>query len=90
MVPAIEILSLLILRPGPFDFDLHEVLLSLMSTESQGAAQTRDAGAPFDATDADIILRSVDEVNFRTYKNYLTRTLHGFDDILVRKSSRSN
>ncbi|VDB90669.1 unnamed protein product [Peniophora sp. CBMAI 1063] len=46
------------------------------------AIRAREAGLPFNAPDADIILRSSDGVNFRTYRSYLTRTLHGFDGIL--------
>lgn len=53
-------------------------------TSTAPAGGPREAGSPFDAPDADIILRSIDGVDFRTYKSYLTRALHGFDELLVR------
>ena len=55
-----------------------------MSESVLESPQVREAGPPFDATDADIILCSIDGVYFRTYKSYLTRALHGFEDLLVR------
>ncbi|VDC03555.1 unnamed protein product [Peniophora sp. CBMAI 1063] len=45
-------------------------------------AEIREAGAPFDAPDADIILRSADGVHFKFHKQYLTRALYGFEHIL--------
>ena len=50
-------------------------------------AGIREAGAPFDAPDADIVLRSADGVHFKFYKQYLTRVLYGFDHILVSRST---
>ena len=47
----------------------------------------REAGAPFDASDVDIVLRSVDGVDFLTQKTYLIRALQGFDDMLVRPNA---
>ncbi|VDB90675.1 unnamed protein product [Peniophora sp. CBMAI 1063] len=53
-----------------------------MSDPAPEEHQTREAGAPFDALNADVILRSIDGVDFRTTKSYLTRALHGLGDIL--------
>ena len=40
------------------------------------------AEAPFSDSDADIVLRSSDNVDFRLHKFILTRAFHGFDDLL--------
>ncbi|VDB90687.1 unnamed protein product [Peniophora sp. CBMAI 1063] len=53
-----------------------------MSDPAPEVSMTRESGAPFNAPDADIVLRTIDGVDFRTYKSYLTRTLHGLDDLL--------
>ncbi|VDC03547.1 unnamed protein product [Peniophora sp. CBMAI 1063] len=40
------------------------------------------AQAPFSDVDADIVLRSSDNIDFRLHKTILTRAFHGFDDLL--------
>ncbi|KAI0321898.1 hypothetical protein OF83DRAFT_1033272, partial [Amylostereum chailletii] len=45
--------------------------------------QIRDAGAPFDDADADIIVRSSDGVDFRLYKAILIKASHAFRDMFA-------
>lgn len=52
--------------------------------------QIRDSGPPFDDADADIILRSVDNVDFRVIRAILSRASQGFRDMFAAQPSPSS
>ncbi|KAI0310090.1 hypothetical protein OF83DRAFT_916727, partial [Amylostereum chailletii] len=43
----------------------------------------REAGAPWDDLDADLIVRSADNVDFRVYKCILAKACRAFDEIFA-------
>ncbi|TFY66504.1 hypothetical protein EVG20_g4580 [Dentipellis fragilis] len=58
--------------------------------KSSNAGGPRNAGAPFDDPDADIIVRSIDGVDFRIYKNILTKASRGFADMFAAQPMPAN
>ncbi|KAA1470203.1 hypothetical protein DENSPDRAFT_835936 [Dentipellis sp. KUC8613] len=61
-----------------------------MNGSSDVPQYQQDAGAPFDDGDADIIIRSSDGVDFRIYKNILTKASRGFADMFSARPVPAN
>ena len=57
-----------------------------MSTDEAASPTIREAGAPFADTDADIILRSSDNVDFRAHRLFLSKASPVFADMFASSS----
>ncbi|VDC03428.1 unnamed protein product [Peniophora sp. CBMAI 1063] len=79
-LPALRWIAL----PQPIIADWRFLILGLinMPTDESMPPSIREAGAPFDAGDADIILRSSDNVDFRAHRLFLSKASPFFADML--------